>query len=324
MTTQAISGHIFPPPIAWTTNYWHQIALTYSITNIALYLDGALATNGPGMSIRPGSSVLAKGFYIGSDTNGQNQAHGMFDDMTTFNVAIDSNSIAGMFNDGDLAFLMNPLNSAEEITSAPSNPSTNAVTPDVITGAGALQWLGSASSCSNGTNSYNIWITNVLTSIVGSGTNATMNVTFTIEGGSSGIPYDVFANESLEFGTNSFPWAWMGQGYQCNTYMITNLPNTACFLILGTPLDTDGDGLTDAYEKLVSHTDPQNAYSNLDGVLDGWEILLGLDPHSGNLTQPALRANYTYFSSDWLNQVSGIKSGTVNLDNEGNVLSASQ
>ena len=35
-------------PISWTTNYWHFIALTYSATNTALYLDGALATNGIG------------------------------------------------------------------------------------------------------------------------------------------------------------------------------------------------------------------------------------------------------------------------------------
>ena len=33
-------------PISWTANGWHFIALTYSATNLALYLDGKLATNG--------------------------------------------------------------------------------------------------------------------------------------------------------------------------------------------------------------------------------------------------------------------------------------
>ena len=75
-----------------------------------------------------------------------------------------------------------------------------------------------------------------------------MAMTFTIQGGSNGVPYDVFANSVLSFGSNGIPWAWMGQGYHGNTYTLTNLPNTACFLILGTPQDTDGDGLTDAYE----------------------------------------------------------------------------
>ncbi len=70
--------------------------------------------------------------------------------------------------------------------------------------------------------------------------------------------------------------------------------------------------------------DPNNPYSNLDGILDGWEILLGLNPQTDNLTQPGERANYTYTLADWLNGVSGIKSGTISLDNEGNVLTVSQ
>ena len=57
-------------PISWTTNYFHFIALTYSATNTALYLDGVLATNGPGVTVYPGPDVLANGFIIGSDNNG--------------------------------------------------------------------------------------------------------------------------------------------------------------------------------------------------------------------------------------------------------------
>ena len=52
-------------PISWTTNYFHFIALTYSPTNTALYLDGVLATNGPGVTVYPGPDVLANGFYSG-------------------------------------------------------------------------------------------------------------------------------------------------------------------------------------------------------------------------------------------------------------------
>jgi len=71
-------------PITWTSNQWHFIALTYSSTGTVLYLDGQLATNGVGMTIWPSSSVLANGFYIGSDTNGLAQAHGMFDNIYRF------------------------------------------------------------------------------------------------------------------------------------------------------------------------------------------------------------------------------------------------
>ena len=66
-------------PISWTTNYFHFIALTYSPTNTALYLDGVLITNGPGVTVYPGPDVLTNGFYFGSDSNGVLQAHGLAD-----------------------------------------------------------------------------------------------------------------------------------------------------------------------------------------------------------------------------------------------------
>jgi hypothetical protein len=128
---------------------------------------------------------------------------------------------------------------------------------------------------------------------------------------------------ALSFGADGVPWAWMGQGTNCAVYAL-NISSSTAFLILGTPLDPDGDGLTSAYELLVSKTDPDNAYSNLDGIPDGWEILLGLNPQMSNLTEPGTRANYSYSLADWLNGISGLKSGSVNLDAEGNVQSVSQ
>jgi len=38
--------------------------------------------------------------------------------------------------------------------------------------------------------------------------------------------------------------------------------------------DTDSDGLTDAYENLVSKTDPNNPDTDGDGVSDGDEVLI--------------------------------------------------
>jgi hypothetical protein len=50
-------------------------------------------------------------------------------------------------------------------------------------------------------------------------------------------------------------------------------------VILGNAeIDSDGDGLPDAFESLVSHTNPQNPYSSGDGIPDGWKILWGFDP----------------------------------------------
>ena len=256
-------------PIDWTTNYFHFVALTYSSTNVSLYLDGQLATNDPGgLSVWPGNDVLATGFYVGSDSNGVLQANGLFNKVATYNYPLNSNDVQTIFNWNYTWYEIMPWNQAMfNIVSAPSSAPNGAV-PDVIIGPGYLQLTNSGT----GITSSNVWITNVVAAATGSGTN-NMVLTFTIQGGSNGVPYDVFANSVLSFGTNGTPWAWMGQGYHGNTYQLTNLPNTACFLILGTPLDSDGDGLTDAYELLVSKTCPTNYSTDGTGMSDGWEIL---------------------------------------------------
>jgi hypothetical protein len=309
-------------PISWTTNVFHFVALTYSPTNTTLYLDGAFVTNGAPLTVYPSASVLANGFFIGSDSNGIYQAHGLFNTVATYNYPLDSNDVATIYDWEAGIYRMNPFNVAmAQIFSAGSDPSDSPTVYDAITGQGALQLVGSASSCSDGASAYNIWITNVVSTTAA---NGTMNLTFTIEGGSSGVPYDVFVNSVLAFGANGMPWAWEGQGYQCNVYTITNLPNTACFLILGTPQDSDGDGLTDAYEQLVSKSDPHIYNTSGDGLSDGWDVLLGLSPLVNQVAQPGTRSNYSYDMADWLEGLSGIRTGSVSLDNEGNVLSVSQ
>jgi hypothetical protein len=323
LLSQDGAGHSYSlsAPISWTTNYFHFVALTYSSTNVSLYVDGQLATNDPGgLSVWPGSTAISTGIFFGSDTNGLMQAGGLFNTVATYSYPLASNVVHAIFAWDYNYYLMDPFNEAmADIGSAPSNPSTSP-TPNVITGGGDLIPLGATATCITSATNV-VWLTNVTATVTAGGT---MTVTFAIEGGVAGVSYDVFANSELSFGTNGVPWAWMGQGQQCKVYCLTNLPDSDCFLILGTPQDTDGDGLTDAYELLVSKTNPNVADSNLDGIPDGWEILLGLNPTISNFTSPGQRSNYGYTPADWLNGVTGIRSGTISLDNEGNVQSVSQ
>jgi len=85
--------------IAWTTNYFHFVTLTYSATNTTLYLDGVLATNGPPLTVYPGPDALANGFFIGSDSNGLNQAQGMFNSLVTYGVPLDAGTIQSIFDE---------------------------------------------------------------------------------------------------------------------------------------------------------------------------------------------------------------------------------
>jgi hypothetical protein len=286
-------------PISWTTNFFHFVALTYSSTNVSLYLDGQLATNDPGgLSVWPGTNVLSGGMYLGSDLNGNYQANGMFDLVATYDYPLDSNTVSQIYDDQVGQFeinlwnvpFANGISYGNTINSANASSSSSIPSYNVVTGSGNLQLVGSASSCVNGPNAYYVWLTNITAVAVRSGTNSAMKLTFTIEGGAPGVPYDVFANSILSFATNGPAWAWEGQGYQCDTYTITNLPGNACFLVLGTPLDTLGVGLTDAYQLLVTKTDPRNPSAAGDGISNGDKVGMGLNPQTAI---PAIPSSYT-------------------------------
>lgn len=273
-------------PIEWTTNYWHQLALNYSATNTALYVDGVLATNGPGVTLWPGPDVLTNGFFIGSDSTGTAQARGMFDDLATYAEPLAAGLIKGYFNVDSFVYYMNPANLANLLGSAESSP-TYGPQFNAVTGMGSLTAVGTNSvGCFE---HERVWFTNVVATPVAGGK---MNVTFTVAGGTNAARYDVFANSILLPAASTGAWAWMGQGYHCSTYTVPNLPGTAAFLVLGTPRDGDFDGLTDAYENLVSKTDPTDSDTDGDGVLDGWEVAFGLAPKNqdsdgdGVLDQP--------------------------------------
>lgn len=296
-------------PISWTKDQFHFIGLAYSPSNSVLCIDGDLVTNGIGVTCPLTQNALSGGLYIGSDNSGFSQACGTFDDITTYDAPFKAEFVNSTFQINSLFYLGKM---PQLLRSAPSTPATTNV--NVITGGGYLQQLGLLNGWMA---SSNVWLTNVTYSA-----NANGTVTFGIKGGMAGSTYDLFASAYLIM-TNG-PWSWMGQGLPGYIYSVTNMGSDVSFLILGTPVDADGDGLTDAYERLVSHTDPHNPDSDGDGIPDGWSVLMGLNGLGNSSTQPNLRSNYNYDDTDWFRGVTGVKTGDVSLDNEGNVLSVSQ
>ncbi|MGH8248740.1 MAG: hypothetical protein ACREUU_20205 [Gammaproteobacteria bacterium] len=81
--------------------------------------------------------------------------------------------------------------------------------------------------------------------------------------------YDIFRRSVLQ--TNA-PWfrAASGEIGQTN-FSIPIPPTNSAFLIAAEYLDSDFDGLPDAYEQLVLHTNPLAADSDNDGIPDGQE-----------------------------------------------------
>lgn len=278
-----VTENYLTAPIDWATNEWHNLVLTYSATNTELYLDGELAASGAGVTVFPGPEVLTNGFGIGSDPDGWAQARGVFDDIYTYDFPWDSNTVDFVFSSFRSYYAINIFNTMAAIESAPTVPPGPTVF-NAISGPGWLQWAGSAASC---VTSSNVWLTNLTATLVGSGTNWTTSETFEIAGGGDGLVYDVFATAALGATDPAYGWAWLGQGYHCNKYTMTNLPPFSAYTILGTGLDSDFDGLTDAYESLVSKTDPYNADTDGDGLSDYYEVIAGLSPLTAS-TLPSL------------------------------------
>jgi len=178
-----------------------------------------------------------------------------------------------------------------------------------ITGPGYLQAINTNSCVTNNncTNNSNVWMTNVSATW----SNGRVNLTFTIAGGSNGLPYDVFAATALAGTLTNTVWTWMGQGYQGVTYAMPELTVGSLFLLLGTPLDSDGDGLTDAYELLVSHSNPYVSNSINPSLPDGWSVLLNLNPFAVYDQQncpnaPRARLDYWRFNTNTYQSEAGL------------------
>jgi len=265
-------------PISWTTNYFHHVALVYSSTNTALFIDGGLASSGPPMTVYPGPQALANGFCIGSDTNGIYQSQASFNSVVTYGVPVDAGTIQQTFNQEFPYYMMNPLNRAMfTLTNAISSPSwTNGF--DAITGVGNLQWNGYASVCTYGANPYQVWFTNVTALATNGGTS----LTFSIEGGQPGYYYDVFATGALQNPFTNSVFVWLGQGQTCNTYTVNVISQNA-FFVLGTPWSSCGCGMTDAYLSLVAKVSPDGPQTDSYGVPYAWYAENGLVPITAGL-----------------------------------------
>ena len=75
-------------------------------------------------------------------------------------------------------------------------------------------------------------------------------------------------------------------------------PTEAAFFRLGSRVDSDGDGLADAYERFVTLTDEHNADSDYDGILDGVEHSAGTDPFNPDTDGDGVPDGLT--SAEWL------------------------
>jgi hypothetical protein len=90
--------YLTAPIAGWASNTWHQIVLSYSSSATLLFIDGALAANGPGLFFEPDLATrLADGFTVGGDHNGSGEAGGVFDELATFNCPLNQAQVTSNY-----------------------------------------------------------------------------------------------------------------------------------------------------------------------------------------------------------------------------------
>ncbi|MGH7952437.1 MAG: hypothetical protein ACREFE_11040 [Limisphaerales bacterium] len=84
----------------------------------------------------------------------------------------------------------------------------------------------------------------------------------------TGDVWDIFAATNVA--STTWQWVFRSAPGQTNA-TITGLPYPNDFFRAASTNDTDGDGLSDAFEKWVSHTDPNSYSTDGSGMSDGWQ-----------------------------------------------------
>jgi hypothetical protein len=279
-------------PIAWQAGSWNLVAVCFSETNSAIFINGGLAAAGGGLASVPAQLAPFTSLVIGSDLSGNCVAAGQFDELYTFSgqgkfAAVRrlefglsrQFSITNYYGALSPTAALGPVTDAELAAQRPASalPTASLTSPALVTTMGSF----STTDCT--TNLGAIYLTNVTCVF---DTNAGWTVSLQLVGTNGN--WDIFGVTNLGVPPmNTWPWFWATNANTCDLVSMTNQPNAQCFYLAGDASDPDGDGLGTAFELLISHSDP-NLYSTRgDGLSDKVAYLQGRNPRvPGSLPDP--------------------------------------
>ena len=321
--------------VKWEAGTWHLLTLGFTPTNSALFIDDKLSAIGDGLATIPKEAAPFTRLVVGSSDLGTETASGQIEELCVFSgrkrIQQVIGNVFGLSVNWEIGIYyaslskiaaLGPISDAEiaarKERAEKLQAERAALGLDAESGGGQmLRLAGGTSECF--TNSP-LYITNTVCVF---DTNTGWTVQFDVQGTNS--PADIFTTTNLSGNniTNS-QWTWLERGPSCFTYQYTNQSASQSYFILGTMLDSDGDGLTDAFEKLVSKTNPALWDTDGDGISDRDEVVLGTNPLVDESALTSGRINFQYNAAGWLTNAFGKWSKSISLDAEGNVSGVSQ
>jgi len=294
LTCEAVNGPstCLSASVAFEAGTWYLLTLAYTETNSVLFLDDQPIAAGYGLATVPAQVAPLTSLVIGSRLAGDLVACGQIEEFAAFTSRAEEQSAwvfdpiwsvahhyavysphaaLGQVSDAEVA--AEEQAAEEQLTVSRAGRFLAPMENNSVT----LLELDPESGCC-GTNSvYDVWLTNI---VVWPGEESGWNTALAIGGGTNGAVYDVFRTTAiLADSITNWPWVWLTNAYACDTVTLTNEPDGA-FYILGTPLDSDADGIPDAYAALVH--DGLGPDSNGNGVPDWLEVVMGYDPRQTN------------------------------------------
>jgi hypothetical protein len=172
---------------------------------------------------------------------------------------------------GDQVYLLDDVDF--NYPEAAASYQANVATPMSVTGPPAPGGGGGGTNSGGGTPYLVVFTTNELwlqvTTTNSGGTNLTAYIVINSPWNVTNGVWDIFATTNLA----PSAWQWVDRctpGQTNITLIGMAYPNE--FFIAASTNDTDGDGLSDAFETLVSHTNPNLASTDGTGMSDGWEL----------------------------------------------------
>ena len=306
--------------IRWQSGQWHQVTLSYSARGSWLFVDGHLVDHDDAVALLPLASYRGTlGFSLGSDVRGSNLAQGQIDEVTTFGQVQTADSILYNYNAYADTAALGPITADEEaaraqwlasLRAARTSGTLSATTlsanssPALMSAMLSVPTPGGGGGSGGGTNSTPPYtpaysMPGLKLMVLGASGS---NVTLRVADGTNGVVYDLYRATNLVGTTlTNAAWTWLGLVTNNQTIVLPGQPGPNAFYVLGTPQDSDADGLTDAFESLITHTAKNSWDSDGDGMSDGWEW-----ENFGNFTQTGTQD----FDQDGYNNLYEFLAGT--------------
>jgi hypothetical protein len=269
---------LFRTPIQWQADQWHQVALIYAPQGTWLVLDGQFIAQGTTAALTPlASNRGVFGICIGSAASGRNLAQGQFEELTTFDYPLGALEVSWNYSALAPTVALGAITPEEEAARVQQSLARRAARlareSQIASGGQVVMALSGPPSPGDGDWGDDTNVVSLTEAFSGTGLKLIMpgtdgsNFTATVTNGSSGLRYDLFSSTNLAGNsvTNS-TWTWLRQVTNMQTFTLSSQLSTNNFYILGTPQDSDGDGVTDAFESLVhQHLWIFDPYGDLDG-----------------------------------------------------------